>query len=367
MARIASESKLGYYPWPLEELDLMKESILIEGEGLVNMIDPCCGKGEALSHLQHDLAARKEDVRSYGIELEKTRFEEANNALDHCLNEGYENVRTENKFNLVLLNPPYDEVFHERTELRFLRTLSSKSKNIFAPNGLLLFCVPQYVLGSCANVLSSRFSNIKVYRFTDNNFDVFKQVVVFANFCRPDKNERKKANSYLKEIAKRNTDGSLVPLPTLEELDSEKFVVDVTQSQEVELFRAGRLNPEELLRDLTSSPLLSEIEKELTPAETRAKMGRPMLPLKPTHGGIAVASGAISGNLGNHIISGITKQVTEKKALYDDEGQQTGEEYTNVASTYREPSGSPDNKKETSRSVSPRKATLTASLRFTFI
>lgn len=328
MARIASESKLGYYPWPLDELKLIENAISIKGEGVVNMIDPCCGKGEALAHMQGVLKHSYEAVRTYGVELEKTRFTEANQVLDFCLNEGYENVRTENKFNLVLLNPPYDEVFHERTELRFLRALSSKSKNIFAQNSLLLFCVPQYVLGACANVLSSRFKNIHVFRFTDNNFDVFKQVVVFAQFGRPDKSERNEASNYLRKIAKKNDDGSLLDLPTLEELDYEEFTIILNQSQEIELFRAGRLNSEELLRDLSSSALLGEVEKELTPVQSRAVMGRPMLPLKPTHGGIAVASGAISGNLGNHIISGITKQVTEKKVIYNEEGVQTGEEYT---------------------------------------
>ncbi|WP_368502691.1 DUF6094 domain-containing protein (plasmid) [Alkalihalophilus sp. As8PL] len=328
MARIASESKLGYYPWPLDELKLIENAMSVKGEGVLNMIDPCCGKGEALAHMQQHLKQQYQAVSTYGVELEKTRYEQANQVLDYCLNEGYENVRTENKYNLVLLNPPYDEVFHERTELRFLRALSSKSKNIFAPDSLLLFCVPQYVLGACANVLSSRFKDIKVYRFTDNHFDVFKQVVVFAHFGRPDKEERKKTSAYLRQIAKKEVDGSLVPLPTLEELDTENFTIKFDGAQPIELFRAGRLNAEELLRDLASSGLLQDVEKELTPLENRAVMGRPMLPLKPTHGGIAVASGPISGNLGNHIISGITKQVTEVKAIHDDEGRQTGEEYT---------------------------------------
>lgn len=176
-----------------------------------------------------------------------------------------------------------------------------------------MFCVPQYVLGACSTILSSRFRDIKVYRFTDEAYPVFKQVVVFGYFGKPRSiEERKKLQSFLKEIS----DSGPELLPTLEEI-SEIFVVP--KSTIIELFRAGKLRDSELVDDLADSLAFQDFEKRVTPIAKTSTMQNPLLPLKVTHAGIAVASGAIGGNMGNHIIVGVTKQVSEKQEIKDEE------------------------------------------------
>jgi Uncharacterised methyltransferase family (DUF6094) len=327
MARIASQSKGGFYATPEGQMSLILPHLKVgegEGEGYLNLFDPCAGEGEALNQLANHLKSEHEcSVKTYGVELEETRFQRAKDVLDHIIHDGYENLRTEAAFNVVWLNPPYDEVFHERTELRFLRTLSSRSKSVFADKGLLMFCVPQYVLDKCAIVLSERFHEIKVYRFTEHAYDVFKQVVVFGYYGSPGKRDVvKETREYLREIAKAGPE----VLPSLEEIAEDYYLLPSDKT--ISLFRAGRLNPDELLQDLKDSVVFSEFEKRVTTEVKKSTMKRPLLPLKLAHAGTAIASGAVGGNMGNHIVVGLTKPVTELSEVPDDEGITKKEVYT---------------------------------------
>ncbi|MEK1828918.1 DUF6094 domain-containing protein [Priestia megaterium] len=326
MARIASQSKGGYYPTPMDEIKLIAEFLEVEGfdeDTHVNVYDPCCGTGEALSILAQSTQKTTDlKVSTYGVELEGTRYETASITLENTLCEGYESVRTESKFGLLWLNPPYDTVFKERTELRFLRTLTSKTKNVLQDNGLLMFCIPQYVLKNCAMILSSRFTDLSVYRFTDDNYPTYKQVVVFGYFNKPSSEEKKENFAMLNELSKIDPS----EIPTLEEID-EVFIVPANEGK-VELFRAGTFNIEELAKDLEASPVFKEFNKQVTDKKDRAIMKRPILPLKSTHAGVAVASGAIGGNLGTHIVMGVTKPRVAKQVLHDDDGKPYGEKIT---------------------------------------
>lgn len=113
MARIASQSKGGFYATPEGQMSLILPHLRIkEGEGYLNLFDPCAGEGEALKQIGEYLTFVEQNlsIKTYGVELEETRFYKAKEVLDHLIHDGYENVRTEANFNAVWLNPPYDEV-----------------------------------------------------------------------------------------------------------------------------------------------------------------------------------------------------------------------------------------------------------------
>ncbi|MYL35457.1 hypothetical protein GLW08_20350 [Pontibacillus yanchengensis] len=325
MARIASQSKGGFYATPLTEIEKVLPHMQFEqedDESLFNIIDPCAGEGEALERFMNQGIRQQADIMAYGVELEESRAKTASTILDYTLNESYSNVRTERKFGMMWLNPPYDEIFNERTELRFLRTLTSKSKGLLIDEGLLCFCVPQYVLGVCANVLAGRFHDVKVYRFSDEEYPTFKQVILFAKFGKAKRDERKDTLKHLRDIAQQGPEA----LATLDEME-ESFMIPSSKDQ-VNVFRAGKLNPEELKQDLQQSAAFLEFDKKVTPQSTQSSMQNPLLPLKHSHAGIAVASGAIGGNMGNHIVVGVTKQLTEKEEQKDEESNRSKEIYT---------------------------------------
>jgi len=326
MAMLASQSKGGFYATPVKEIQNVARGLDIQesnDESFVHLLDPCCGKGEALSILQTHLQQNKQLVCSYGVELEKERAEEARSILDNVMHEGFQDMRTEANYSALWLNPPYDNGDKERLEERFLRTLTSKSKNVLLPKALLMFCIPQYVLKSCATLLASRFHDLKVYRFTDKEYDVFKQIVVFGYYGRPKRDVQKETAKWLKEVSA--VDPS--ELETTDDIVEGEFIIPVTLERE-HLFRAGKFNIEEMTHDLVNSSLIEEAEKRLSSINTKATMKAPLLPLKPAHGGIAVASGAIGGNMGTHLITGITKPVTDVANIYDEEGNKTREEHT---------------------------------------
>ncbi|MDQ0896415.1 MULTISPECIES: DUF6094 domain-containing protein [unclassified Paenibacillus] len=323
MARLASESKAGYYATPPEEMELLLRALHVPevaaAEKPIYIYDPCCGEGEALSMLTqafHEKGAV--NTRSYGSEIEDGRYEVAAEVLDHVLHEGYQFVRTEPKFSLLWLNPPYQDGFSERTELTFLRALTGSKQGVLQKGGILLFCIPQYVVKDTAGVLSGRFLDLKVFRFTDANYDVFKQVVVVGRLGKAPAADQKKAYKTLVAIGEGERD----MLPTLE--DMEPFDIPPCDTDGEPLFRAGPLHPEEMAKDFESSAVLGDIRSRLAQLSSAATMKRPMLPLKPGHLGISIASGAVGGNMGNHIIAGVTKKRTDDEAMHDDDGNYVG-------------------------------------------
>ncbi|MDI6769430.1 MAG: DUF6094 domain-containing protein [Anaerolineales bacterium] len=100
--RLEGQSKMGYYPTPLGQIELIKS--WLSGQNC-RWLDPCCGKGEALAEIARALPGSE----TYGIELSDTRATEANEVLGHVLNTAFEYaVLTRGTFSAVLLNLPYD-------------------------------------------------------------------------------------------------------------------------------------------------------------------------------------------------------------------------------------------------------------------
>ncbi|RJG21367.1 DUF6094 domain-containing protein [Paenibacillus thiaminolyticus] len=324
MARLGSESKAGYFATPMEELSLLCSKLKCEVDQeheRIRILDPCCGEGTALRLLHSRFREIDVWTETYGVELEKSRYEAASQTeIDVVIHDGYENLRTEPKFSLLWLNPPYQDGFGERAELTFLRRLTSAKYGVLQKDGILMFCIPQYVLKDTASILSGRFRNFRVYRFTDGNYDVFKQIVVIATLGKgPDSKENYKL---LKSIG----EGTKEILPTFAEIEQD--IIIPASTEDLMVFRAGRLHPDELKTDLKNSSVFHEVEKRFMHQCQDIEMKRPMLPLKPTHMGVAIAAGAVGGNLGSHIVSGLTKQRNENSNVYDDDGNLSGQRTT---------------------------------------
>lgn len=190
MARLESVAIGGYYKLPIHLIPriapLLDKHI---GDGEVTFMDPCAGEGEAILALTKLLVSGPK-VKLYSCEMEATRAKalmSATRAVGHQLlsqhvihGDAFHVVfdkKHRDGISVLLLNPPYDfDRAHGRLEHKFLLRFTPA----LAPGGALLFVVPHYALKASAAFLASEFRNVHCFKFPDEDFSNFKQVVLFA-------------------------------------------------------------------------------------------------------------------------------------------------------------------------------------------
>ncbi len=177
--RLEGQTKMGYYPTPGATLSLIPSWLSVPDTGrLRRYLDPCCGKGEALAHIANG------DADTYGIELSDVRAKEAEDALGRVLNCAYEYVQlADETFSLILLNPPYDgETITgggKRMEETFL--VDRGTTDLLVLGGILIYIIPHSRINeTTARHLAGWYTDLRCFKLPTEEYDVFKQVVIFA-------------------------------------------------------------------------------------------------------------------------------------------------------------------------------------------
>ena len=180
MARLEAAAKMGYYPTPEALTPIIAKYIRPKGQGTIRIFDPCAGEGTALKAIGDHLGAE-----TFGIEIDKKRGKETQNNLTRCLITDYKATQITPKFaSLLWLNPPYDwaarEGELERSE-RYERTFLRDTTKYLTTGGVLVYLIPLKRLDrTIARMLSYRFEKIRVYRFPEELYQRFKQIVLFG-------------------------------------------------------------------------------------------------------------------------------------------------------------------------------------------
>lgn len=316
MARLESEAKGGFYPTPIEEMELILKRLTCRPGESITILDPCCGKGAALKQWKEDMVSKGANPISYGIEIEKSRANQAEAIIDHVAKCGYEEVRmSHDSFSAMYLNPPFMQMNGERMETTFLRDLTS---DYLQAGGVLIFNLPQYVLKDIAKVLASRFVNIQVYRFSDANYDTYKQVIIYA--VRRRKGLRsEKERLYQQSIEKELYNYSFLgkdAIPSLNSADWDNNSYTIPKNEKpVSMFQSMLVEEEDILQSLRSSNKFYEkIEEKIKDLNiTTGKQINPAMPLKITHIATAIASGTLPEDMGDHLLVGVSKRVQEQQ------------------------------------------------------
>lgn len=119
MARLASDSKLGFYPTDTKTVGkVIDKCITFPQNKTVVTLDSCCGEGEALAFIKNTYGCI-----AYGVELEEERAKLAStHNFKALLNaDALSGVRKSNTWaGLNFLNPPYGESFNGRLEIDFV-------------------------------------------------------------------------------------------------------------------------------------------------------------------------------------------------------------------------------------------------------
>lgn len=141
-----------------------------------HIVDPCAGEGRALATISGAIPRST----AWAIEAEKTRAISIRKSFPNIrVQRGdFFNLNFTGSASLLWLNPPYD---HDpetgRLEERFLRD----ALRLLVNKGVLAFVVPYYALAASIETLTRNFHDLRCYRFPDEEWDAYKQVVLFGS------------------------------------------------------------------------------------------------------------------------------------------------------------------------------------------
>lgn len=297
-------NKLGFYPTPPSQFPYIMARLAPKSDqGVFRLIDPCCGKGVFLRQIQDQLATLTKDhqkVESYGIELDIDRATEASRVLNHTANCSYDHARIKplRSMSFLWLNPPYDNdstVFESaRAEVNFMR----HTLNFLQPGGVFAFCIPQeQYTKTLAHSVAARCHNVRVYRFTDDEFGRFQQTVLFAYRGRKSTAEEREIENYL--IAVGNGEEELSALDDFVDL-----VWEIPTSKTSGLsFRSAVTDPFELAKDIATSPLIEHVEAQITEPIRELEGKRPILPMRVTHLAQLISAGGKNTTVGVPVLT----------------------------------------------------------------
>lgn len=171
-----NHAKSGFFSTDLATSEIVL-SLLEPSDNVVNLLDPCCGEGEALSQLTRLYP----NARTYGIELDAQRSEQAQAVLN-CVYyaDMYDVSLGRGQFDLLFLNPPYgndmaDKLSNDKTQ-RLEHKFLTQTFPALKANGVLVYIVPEKSIDEPRiKWLLTRFKDVTIRKAA---VDTYKQVVV---------------------------------------------------------------------------------------------------------------------------------------------------------------------------------------------
>ncbi len=305
--RLAAQAKMGYYPTPEKVTPIIAKYLKRRRDGLIRILDPCAGEGTAIEFMGDHLKAE-----TYGIEIDTERGNRAKQILTRCLVTDYQDTRiSHNSFSLLYLNPPYDWAERdneiEKSE-RYERTFLRNSVPYLRAKGILVYLIPQRRLdGHIARMLSYRFEDIGIFRFPEEEYKAFRQLVIFGVLKKkPEKDDN--CADYLKKCGQFKA-----VVPYLAQNPASVYEVPISSTRAHFLFRSKEIDPEELAKEIRKYGLFNQFKEMTTPLRMAEKI-RPIMPLRHGHLAQILACGLMNGivwgkNKTNPLlVKGVTKK-----------------------------------------------------------
>lgn len=300
IGHLMNNVRMGYYPTDLKHIQMMQKGIAFPADTTVNLLDPCCGCGQAIYQL-----GIGENCKRYGVEIDEARAEEAQSRLDRVGFGSYFLSRIGREcFHALLLNPPYLSVLGENgSKVRHEKRFLVETFDRLIIGGLLIYIIPYYRLTpDISRILADNFSDISMYRFCGEEFNKFKQIVIFG-------------------VRQNRIDGTIAAQRLMEQSGSKDCFKELTElpekryqlpdiEKEVSVFKGAVFNVAELEEQLCKS---NSFEKLVKKSVLDSRERNPLLPLKAGQVGLIGGSGMINGLIEcehPHVIKGrIVKEV----------------------------------------------------------
>ncbi len=319
MARLASIAKAGYYPTPERVTEWVTHYVRPSNGVGGKLLDACCGEGIAAATM-----AAACELESYGVELDLERANAASLRLDHVIADDIDMVKIAREaFELLWLNPPYDVVQGKRLEHKFL----THCTQFLAPDGLLIYIVPQYAINAkIAGYLARWYHTLRAFRFPDPEFADYKQIVVFGIKREAACDDAQEQEQSLYNVCQRG-------LPLLAETPNEDETYSLPPPRAISdfYFYAKNLSPEELIVAVKQSGVCNTASwRENFDPATELDSFRPLMPLKEGH----LISIIAAGHVQNIRLERDGERILVKGRTYKDQVENEDEESERVTDRF---------------------------------
>lgn len=322
MSNIGNKIRAGFFATPPRQGVLIRSLLKFNGETAI--FDPTAGEGHVLKQLADTEEERNYKVKTYGVELDKSRAEEAKSVLDKVVQSPIESmVISHESTGLIFLNPPYDNTMlgygDEKTERKEYIELVRNTKYL-VPGGILIFVIPSYRFAEqkMARYLSTHFEDIGITKFTNEDYDDYKQCIFIG---KKKSTVRKKMNEPLFEFLLKMEDEDFVsekvtPLNNL--VGFANWVIPQVNS-EIPIFYSRIENKSEFIEMINSNKGF-EAFKERTRPKQLIVGGDPLINVAQGLMALLLSSGAVNGLIGRgdslHAVQGmeiVSTVVTEEE------------------------------------------------------
>lgn len=324
--------KMGAYYTDLAHCKSIGEMLLFPKDKEVSVLEPCIGDGSAV--LTVTGAENNPNIKIFGVEVnDKVASEDKENPVFEEILEAdfLEGVRIRNNaFSFCFGNPPYitDDLAEDGPE-RMERQFLEKVTNYLTKTGLIAWVIPYVVFADNGHMrfLLNHYEILDVYRFREEEYAKFHQVVIFARKKDATFVLRDDVDTALQKYQLEN----LLELPVHPE---QRFEVEPSESSKVTLFCKKEfdvIGAYETLRNIEEKDSLSDLYSFMDKSLTTEKyavgdIGNPPIPLKKDSLYLMATSGAGSGLTGDetacdlHLQRGVAEVIEESEIREDEKG-----------------------------------------------
>lgn len=278
--------KSGFFPTDVGTLENLF-SDLTSSDKTVNLLDPCCGEGDALAQFK----SHYPNAKTYGVELDLARAEVARSQLDYVYQADIYDVGLgRGQFDLLFLNPPYgndltDNLSSDKTE-RLEHKFLMQTFSALKADGVLIYIVPGKSLDEPRiKWLLARFKDLTIRQAA---VDTYKQVVVMGTKLRQQRSvNAKMIESVVQQISGDNLLAETKPEYRLPSSKSKAKVI------------VKRLNEAAIAEVMRRYRGQWAYFDTLFTANVTNDFQRPIHKLSEWHLALLITSGAVQGRVSN--------------------------------------------------------------------
>lgn len=301
--------KNGYYPSDEPTLERILNALKpMPGCGQLRLVDTCAGEGVALAEIAHHLGYEldqqgvEDKIQAYGVEYDLERANHARQLLDSCIHgDLMDTIISRQAFSLLFLNPPYGDLSRDQNgnlgyegkgRARFEKLFYQRSYPLLQYGGILVLLMPFYVLDSeFVGWLTTHFTDLTVYRGIETQF---KQIVIMGKRIKANQLETssdKDIRKTMLAIGQGDIEAEVIP----ENWTGLPYYVPNAQG-ELKYFYRVSMEPEQFAEEVSKlDGLWSDFEYLFNVGKVGFR--RPAMELGEWHLALALAAGAISGEI----------------------------------------------------------------------